>query len=90
MDPAFATMLVLGCTEYMLVCNELPHDEIKYHSMTTCEESVPDTIYELTDYPTVLVKCLPIPEVADTGELEVVWFVDRTRNLRAYVDETGP
>ena len=87
MELIFATMIVLGCSENLLVCNKLIKEDLYYQSVAACENHVQQVIDPAPTYPVILAKCLPVEGGARGEDIKVTWYVDQVRHLQAYVEQ---
>ncbi len=86
MEMIFATMVVLGCTENLLVCSGLTQENLYYESVESCQKHVQEVIDSTPTYPVILAKCLSVDGGARSGDIKVNWYLDPTRHLQAYVE----
>ncbi len=77
METAIAIMLLVGCTDDMQTCKELPGSQTQFAAVDECESSIEDMMWaEAGDgrYPQILGQCVSQKQVG--GEVKKVsWDV---------------
>lgn len=88
MEHIAALLLIIGCSDDLATCKELPAPVPVFETSQECEVQLPASfkIY-LDSYPQIFAQCVGVdPELEDT-DAELVWDVKPDGTLIAAVEE---
>jgi len=87
MEQLAAILLLIGCSDDLGTCRQVPAPEPIYSSMIDCEATLPDAVGRQVDnFPQILAQCLP---ANDPEASRVAWNISPEGHLLASV-ETKP
>jgi hypothetical protein len=87
MDQLAAILLIIGCSDDLGTCRQVPVAEPVHASVMECEARLPDAMADqIGDFPQILAQCLP---ANDPQAVRVEWNVSPEGHLLASV-ETKP
>lgn len=87
MEHIAALLLIIGCSDDLSQCRELPAPVPVFETMQACDKELPASMRQfMGDYPQILANCIVVdPLVAET-EAELVWDINTQGNLIASVE----
>lgn len=87
MEHIAAFLLVIGCSEDLSQCRELPAPEPVFETMQDCDAELPYSFGKFASaYPQLFAQCFDVdPELAET-DAEIVWHVTADGHLTASVE----
>lgn len=87
MEQFTALLLIVGCSDNLAVCTELPAPAPVYESATECEQALPPAMREyMNDFPQILAKCLSVDPALEEQDAELVWEINEQGDLIASVE----
>lgn len=88
MEHIAALLLIIGCSDDLVTCTELPAPvPVVFETAEECDAVVPDALRWFTDkYPQILAKCVPIDPALEEEDLELVWDIRTDGTLHASVE----
>lgn len=90
MEHLAALLLIVGCTDDLSQCSELPAPAAAYESMDTCDSDMHAAFSEFaTDYPQILAQCVTFDPELLQGDAEIVWEITDAEHLMASVEPVG-
>lgn len=87
MEPLAALLLIVGCSEDLASCTELPAPAPIYESTAECERELPPAMRShMNGYSQILAKCVALDPALEESGAELVWSIDRNGDLLASVE----
>lgn len=87
MEQITALLLIVGCSDDLAVCTEVPAPAPLYASVAQCEEVLPPAMRrQMHDFPQILGKCVPVDPALGEMEAEIVWEITPRGHLIASVE----
>lgn len=76
MEHIAAILLLVGCTDDMLVCRELPAPAPVYESIEECENQIEASMISFSNrFPQVLGQCFDVDPALEETDAELVWSI---------------
>lgn len=90
MEHLAALLLIVGCSDDLSKCEELPAPTVAYHSMETCESDMQAAFGQFVrDYPQIFAQCVTFePELLEM-DAQIVWEITDAEHLLASVEPVG-
>lgn len=86
MEHIVALLLIVGCSDDLATCQELPAPVTVFETAEACEVELPVALREFTgQYPQVLAKCLDIDPALEEEDVELVWDIESDGTFYASV-----
>lgn len=90
MEQIAALLLIVGCSDDVSQCNELPAPTAFYESAIECEHDVNGALRAFSaDYPQLYAQCVSFDADLMDGDAEIVWTIDDAQHLLASVEPVG-
>lgn len=87
MEQLVALLLIVGCSDDLAVCTELPAPAPLYETAEECERSLPPAMRGyMHDFPQILAKCIPVDPALEETSAEIVWDINPEGDLIASVE----
>lgn len=87
MEHIAAVLLLIGCSDDMATCRELPVQTAIFESAEECEAEINPAIAGITmTFPQVMGKCVPVDPAMDEEDAELVWNLKPDGTLFAAVE----
>jgi hypothetical protein len=87
MEHIVALLLIVGCSDDLATCQELPAPVAVFETAEACEAELPVSLRSFTgQYPQVLAKCVDVDPALEEEDAELVWDVNSDGGLYAAVD----
>lgn len=93
MEHIAAFLLIIGCSEDLSQCRELPAPVPIYETMEECDTELPYSFSAfMGDFPQLLARCIEVDPAMEEVDAELVWDITAEGHLVAAVEpvETGP
>ncbi|WEX10035.1 hypothetical protein [Chelativorans sp. AA-79] len=86
MEPAAFLLLIIGCSDDLNRCIELPAPAPAYADAETCESVLPSEMRSYAgQFPQILAKCVRFDAALEEGDAELVWHIEDNGDLIASV-----
>lgn len=86
MEHIAALLLIVGCSDDMATCTELPAPVPVFETADECEATVPDALRSFTNrFPQILAKCVAVDPALEEEDLELVWDIKSDGTLNASI-----
>lgn len=90
MEHLAALLLIVGCSDDLSQCNELPAPTVAYQSMETCESDMEAAFSQyVRDYPQIFAQCVTFDPELLQMDAQIVWEIDDAEHLLASVEPVG-
>lgn len=90
MEQIAALMLLIGCSDDLSACRELPAPEPAYENVAACEAGIPAAMSRhASDHPQLLAQCFAVDTETMHSDAEIVWSINPAGELIASVEATG-
>jgi hypothetical protein len=87
MEAAAFLLLIIGCSEDLKHCTELPAPAPFYADAGECEGALPPELRRYGQrFPQVLAKCVAFDAALEEQDAELVWHIDPKGDLIATVE----
>jgi hypothetical protein len=87
MEHVAALLLIIGCSDDLAQCSELPAPVPHYASVEECEAELPATFSSFSgEYPQLLAQCIAFDADAAQMDAELVWEITGDGHLLASVE----
>lgn len=81
-----AVLLVLGCSDDLSDCRELPVPVSEFETKQACDSALPHSLGAFTgQFEQLYAQCLPVDPAMDREETELVWAIHHDGTLVATV-----
>lgn len=88
MEHIAAILLLIGCSDDMLVCRELPAPTPVYETVEECEAGIEASMISLSDrFPQVLGQCINVDPILEESDAELVWSIAADGTFLASFEE---
>jgi hypothetical protein len=89
MEHIAALLLIIGCSDDLTQCSELPAPATVFETLEECENEVPTSISIFTgNHPQIFAKCLPVDPALEEEDAELTWDVRPDGTLIASIGGT--
>ena len=76
MEHIAAILLLIGCSDDMLVCREMPVPTPVYETIEECESEIEASMISASDrFPQILGQCISIDPALEETDAELVWSI---------------
>ena len=83
-----ALLLIIGCSDDLSHCRELPPPVSVFETKEACDQQLPDSLGAFTgQFEQLYAQCLPVDPVMEDEDAELVWEVRPDGTLFASVEE---
>ena len=90
MEHIAALLLIIGCSDDLSQCRELPAPTPVYETKEECDEELPSSLGAFTgQFEQLFAQCLPVDPAIDEEDTELVWEVHPDGTLIASVEDTA-
>jgi hypothetical protein len=87
MEHIAALLLILGCSDDLAECQELPAPVAVFETAEECDAVVHGTLRSFThQFPQILAKCIAVDPALEEEDLELVWDIEPDGTLQASVE----
>ena len=87
MEHIAALLLIIGCSDDLGQCKELPAPVPVYETAEECESDVDSSVRTFTGtYPQVFVQCVAVDPALEEEDAELVWDIRKDGTLYAAVE----
>jgi hypothetical protein len=87
MEHIAAVLLLIGCSDDMGACRELPVQTAIFESAEECEAEINPAIAGMTTaFPQIMGKCVPVDPAMEEEDAELVWNINPDGALYAAVE----
>lgn len=87
MEHIAALLLIIGCSDDLGQCKELPAPVPVYETVEECESEVDGSVRLFSgDYPQVFVQCVTVDPAQEEEDAELVWDVRKDGTLVAAIE----
>lgn len=88
MEHIAAILLLIGCSDDMLVCRELPAPAPAYETVEECEQQIEASMISFTDrFPQVLGQCVQVDPALEGTDAELVWSIAADGTFLASIEQ---
>ena len=86
-----ALLLVIGCSDDLSQCSELPAPVSIFETKEDCDQQLPDSLGAFTgQFEQLYAQCLPVDPAMEDEDTELVWDVHPDGTLIASVKAASP
>ena len=86
-----ALLLIIGCSDDLSECRELPAPVSVFETTEDCDQQLPDFLGAYTgDFEQLYAQCLPVDPAMEEEDAELVWEVHLDGTLIAAVEAASP
>ena len=90
MEHAAALLLLLGCSDDLSQCRELPAPTIFYQTKAACDRALPYSLGAFTgQFEQLYAQCLPVDPAMEDEDADLVWEVKPDGTLIVSVEPLG-
>ena len=87
MEHIAALLLIIGCSDDLSQCHELPAPVPVYEAAEDCNQALPDSLGAFTgQYGQIFARCVPVDPALEEEDAELTWDVRPDGTLVASVD----
>lgn len=87
MEHIAAVLLLIGCSDDMTACRELPVQTAIFESAEECEAEINPAIAGMTTtFPQIMGKCVSVDPAMEEEDAELVWNINPNGALYAAVE----
>lgn len=87
MEHIAALLLIIGCSEDLSQCRELPAPVPVYETMEECDAELPYSFGEfMKSYPQLMARCVEVDPALEETDAELVWDITADGHLVASVE----
>jgi hypothetical protein len=87
MEHIAALLLIIGCSDDLSQCIELPAPVPVYEAAEDCNRELPDSLGAFTgQYARLFVRCVPVDPALEEEDAELTWDVHPDGTLAASVE----
>lgn len=87
MEHIAAVLLIIGCSDDMANCKELPAPTAVFETAVECETLLPGAMRRFTnDFPQLMAQCVKVDPGAEEDNAELVWNIKPDGTLFAAVE----
>lgn len=86
MEHIVALLLIVGCSDDLATCQELPAPVSIFETAEECEAELPASLRSYTgQYPQILAKCVGVDPALEEEDAELVWDIQPDGTLYASI-----
>ncbi|WP_047147353.1 hypothetical protein [Aquamicrobium sp. LC103] len=90
MEQIAALLLIIGCSEDLTQCKELPAPVPVFESSEQCDAAQTDAFRAFTrDYTQLFAKCVEVDSALEEMDAEIVWDITEAGDLVVSVEPVG-
>jgi hypothetical protein len=90
MEHVAALLLIIGCSDDLSQCLELPAPTSFYETKQDCDQALPASLGAFTgQFEQLYAQCLPVDPAMEDQDAELVWQVHPDGTLVASVESSG-
>ena len=90
MEHIAALLLIIGCSDDLSQCRELPAPTPVYETKEECDEELPSSLGAFTgQFEQLFAQCLPVDPAMEEEDAELVWEVHPDGTLIASVEDAA-
>lgn len=87
MEHIVALLLIVGCSDDLATCQELPAPVPVFETAAECEAELPGSLRGFTGlYPQILAKCVGVDPALEEEDAELVWDIKPDGALYASIE----
>lgn len=87
MEHIAALLLIIGCSDDLAECKELPAPVAVYETTQECEAELPGSMKGyVNSYPQIFAQCVSVDPALEEEDAELVWDVRQDGTLYAAVE----
>lgn len=88
MEHIAAILLLVGCSDDMLVCRELPAPVPVYETVAECESGLDSSMTSFSDaFPQIVGQCINVDPALEESNAELVWSIAADGTFLASFEE---
>lgn len=77
MEHIAAILLIIGCSDDLAQCRELPAPVALYETAETCESELPASLRGFTgEYPQLFAQCVAVDPAMEEEDAELAWDIN--------------
>ena len=86
-----ALLLIIGCSDDLSQCHELPAQVSVFETKEACDQQLPDSLGAITgQFEQLYAQCLPVDPAMEDEDAELIWEVHPDGTLFASVEAAPP
>lgn len=90
MEHIAALLLIVGCSDDLAQCRELPAPVPIFETVEECQSELPHSMQKfMNDYPQIMANCVFVDPAMAEEDAELVWNVNGEGNLVASVESSS-
>jgi hypothetical protein len=90
MEHIAALLLIIGCSDNLSQCRELPAPVTIFETREECDEKLPTSLGAFTgQFEQLYAQCLPVDPAMEEEDAELVWEIKPDGTLIAGVEAVG-
>lgn len=90
MEHIAALLLIIGCSDNLATCRELPAPTAVYETKEDCDGALPSSLGAFTgQFEQLFAQCIPVDPALEDEDAELVWDVNADGTLTAAVEASG-
>jgi len=90
METAAFLLLLIGCSDDLGQCKELPAPAPAYENSAECEAVLPSEMKRhMEEFPQILAKCVAFDPALEQKDAEVTWRIDGTGDLLTSIESSN-
>jgi hypothetical protein len=90
MEHIAALLLIIGCSDDLSQCRELPAPTVIFETKEDCDQQLPSSLGAFTgQFEQLYAQCLPVDPAMEEEDAELVWEVHPDGTLIASVEPLG-
>lgn len=87
MEHIAALLLVIGCSDDLAQCRELPAPTPIFETAQECEVEVPHVLSAyMNEFPQIMAQCIAVDPLMEEADAELVWDINPDGTLYAAVE----
>jgi len=87
MEHIAALLLIIGCSDDLARCQELPAPEVIFETREECDQRLPSSLGAFTgQFEQLFAQCLPVDPAMEEEDASLVWEVHPDGTLTASVE----
>lgn len=90
MEHIAALLLIVGCSDDLATCRELPAPTPIYETRQQCDDELPSSLGAFTgQFEQLFAQCIPVDPATEEADAELTWSVYPDGTLTAAVNASG-